>query len=127
MQRGCATKRCSTKSCWCARQLTCCSLRLHLLTHSTAQVVGKTYCPYTKRAKAAITELGCTPAVMDVDVLPNGDALQSAFAQVSGIKTVPQVFVAGRCVGGCDATLAAIRDGSFQRQLREVGVPVSAS
>ncbi len=41
---------------------------------------------------------------------------------MSGIKTVPQVFVAGRCVGGCDATLDAIRSGAFMEQLRAAGV-----
>jgi glutaredoxin-related protein len=41
---------------------------------------------------------------------------------VSGIRTVPQVFVDGTCVGGCDATLAALRDGSMKRRLAECGV-----
>ena len=68
-------------------------------------MVGKTYCPYTQRAKAALHELGLQPSILDVDVTPNGGALQQAFSEVSGIKTVPQVFVGGECVGGCDATL----------------------
>ena len=88
--------------------------------------MGKTYCPYTQRAKAALHELGLQPSVLDVDVTPNGGALQQAFSEVSGIKTVPQVFVGGECVGGCDATLAAIRDGTFKKQCAAAGVPMAA-
>lgn len=46
---------------------------------------------------------------------------QSSFSSVSGIKTVPQVFVDGACVGGCDDTLAALRDGSMQQRLAACG------
>ena len=52
---------------------------------------------------------------------------QSSFSSISGIRTVPQVFVDGACVGGCDDTLAALRDGSLQQRLAACGLSVAGS
>ena len=57
--------------------------------------------------------------------LPAG--LQSSFSDISGIRTVPQVFVGGACVGGCDDTLAALRDGTMQQRLNACGFSAAGS
>ncbi len=41
-------------------------------------MVGKTYCPYTKRAKQAIANLGLKPAIVDLDTRPDGEELQAS-------------------------------------------------
>ncbi len=110
-----------------------------------AQVVGKTYCGFTKRAKAALADMGLQPATLDLDTMPNGDAMQvrcasavapplcadtasaqAAFASITGIKTVPQVFIGGDCLGGCDDTLRAISDGSIKQKLSAAGMSTGA-
>ena len=40
---------------------------------------------------------------------------------------MPQVFVDGACVGGCDATLAALRDGTMQQRLAACGYSVGGA
>lgn len=46
---------------------------------------------------------------------PEGSAIQSALQDLTGQRTVPNIFVNGKHVGGCDNTLAAIASGEFQR------------
>jgi glutaredoxin 3 len=36
---------------------------------------------------------------------------------MTGQRTVPNVFVKGKHLGGCDDTLAAIQSGKFQQML----------
>jgi glutaredoxin len=50
--------------------------------------------------------------------------LQAAYAQLSGRKTVPMVFIGGSCLGGCDETVAAIHDGSIKGKLAAAGVSI---
>jgi hypothetical protein len=53
--------------------------------------------------------------------------LQPAYAQLSGRKTVPMVFIGGCCIGGCDETVAAIHDGSIKSKLAAAGVSVAGA
>ena len=99
-------------------------LRDDLLAKHKVLVVGKTTCPHTTRTKGAISQLGVPGVALDVDRTPSGDVLQEAFKEVSGLSTVPQVFVAGSCVGGCEATLEHIKNGTFQRAVELAGVDI---
>jgi hypothetical protein len=40
--------------------------------------------------------------VVELDTLADGDAVQAGVAEVTGRRTVPQVFIGGKHVGGCD-------------------------
>ena len=81
-------------------------------------VFSKTYCPYCSRAKSALADLNLKYEVYELDVRADGDAIQKALLDMTGQRTVPNVFVNGNHVGGCDKTLAAIADGSLQRMLK---------
>lgn len=48
--------------------------------------------------------------------------MQDALRQVTGRSTVPQVFVGGQHVGGCDDTLAAHSSGKLSELLAAAGV-----
>ena len=63
-------------------------------------IYTKATCPYCHAAKALLTRKGATFEEVGVD----GDrAAQAAMAEKAGGRsTVPQIFVGGRHVGGCD-------------------------
>lgn len=69
------------------------------------QVYSKTYCPYCSQVKSLFTKLNIPAKVVELDQLEDGDDVQSALQEVSGMRTVPQVFVGGKLVGGCDGVL----------------------
>ncbi|MFH2113508.1 MAG: glutaredoxin 3 [Spirochaetota bacterium] len=57
-------------------------------------------CPYCVRAKALLQRKGV--AFQEIDV-SDDDAAREALVQKSdGRRTVPQIFIDGSCVGGCD-------------------------
>ena len=56
-------------------------------------------CPYCARAKALLTKKGVT--FDEVDVYMDAAARKEMFEK-SGRRTVPQIFIGERHIGGCD-------------------------
>jgi len=78
-------------------------------------IFSKTHCPYCKKAKEAIGALTPLYSVVELDVVKDGAEQQAALLELTGQKTVPNIFVGGKHVGGCDSTVAAIASGEFQK------------
>lgn len=78
-------------------------------------VITTTGCPFCSRIKGALNFAGV--AFDEVDLASSPDAL-AAVKAATGRSTVPQVFVGGRLLGGCDEALAALADGTFQAALK---------
>lgn len=86
-------------------------------------VYSKTYCPYCSDVKDLFEkQLKVDAKIIELDTLADGDDVQAALSEVSGMRTVPQVFVGGELIGGCDDTLAAYRSGTLEKLLRNAGV-----
>ena len=47
--------------------------------------------------------------------MSDGDAIQNSLLDKTGQRTVPNIFVKGQHIGGCDKTLEAIASGRFQK------------
>jgi glutaredoxin 3 len=56
-------------------------------------------CPYCDRAKALLARRGIAYTEIDVS---NDDAKRAWLVSASGRRTVPQIFIGGKCVGGSD-------------------------
>jgi len=82
-------------------------------------IFSKTYCPYCTRAKDAIQKLGIKAEVLELDVAADGDAVQQALLELTKQRTVPNIFIKGKHLGGCDVTLAAIASGEFQQMVKK--------
>lgn len=87
-------------------------------------VYSKTYCPYCASVKSLFADLKVPAKIVELDELADGDAVQAALGQVSGMRTVPQVFVGGELLGGCDDTMAAHRSGQLKTALEGVGIAI---
>lgn len=85
-------------------------------------VFSKSYCPYSIRAKSLLTRVGVKAKVYELDQLENGLEIQAALTDISGLRTVPQVFIGQRLVGGSDATTAEYENGELKRKLEGVGI-----
>ncbi|KAI9597091.1 putative GRX1-glutaredoxin [Syncephalis fuscata] len=86
-------------------------------------VFSKTYCPYCTRAKAIlneiVTQLGVSSKIfiLELDVEANGAELQKALEELTGQRTVPNVFIRGQHIGGCDNTIQLQKDVERQKEL----------
>jgi glutaredoxin 3 len=59
--------------------------------------------------KALMAELKVPAAVLELDKLQGaeGAEIQAALTTITGSRTVPQVFINGKFVGGCDGACGA--------------------
>ncbi|KAJ7953060.1 Glutaredoxin family protein [Quillaja saponaria] len=80
-------------------------------------IFSKSYCPYCLRAKRIFGELNEKPFVVELDLRDDGFQLQSALLDLVGRRTVPQVFVNGKHIGGSDDLRAAVDSGQLQKLL----------
>ncbi|CAH2072277.1 unnamed protein product [Thlaspi arvense] len=80
-------------------------------------IFSKSYCPYCKRAKSVFRELDQVPYVVELDEREDGFSVQSALGEIVGRRTVPQVFVNGKHIGGSDDTVEAHESGELAKLL----------
>ncbi|KAJ4830787.1 Glutaredoxin-C4 [Turnera subulata] len=88
-------------------------------TISAHQIVifSKSYCPYCRRAKAVFKELSKVPHVVELDQRDDGSDIQDALSEIVGRRTVPQVFIDGKHIGGSDDTVEAYETGELAKLL----------
>ncbi|KAF8768077.1 Thioredoxin reductase 3 like protein [Argiope bruennichi] len=87
------------------------------INNNNVMIFSKTTCPFCNKVKALISSLGVQFTALELDTLENGPELQKAMAAKVGRSTVPQVFIRGQHVGGCDDTFAAHCSGKLQEML----------
>ncbi|HVZ70603.1 MAG TPA: glutaredoxin 3 [Rhizomicrobium sp.] len=67
-------------------------------------------CPYCYRAKALLKQKGA--AFDEIDVFMDAKA-RSEMEEKSGRRTVPQIFIGGRHIGGCDDLIELDAEGKL--------------
>ncbi len=72
-------------------------------------------CPYCIRAKALLTRKGV--AFHEIDVGGSRDLRDAMTRRADGRHTVPQIFIDGHHVGGCDDLHALDSQGKLDRML----------
>lgn len=63
-------------------------------------IYSKDYCPYCHRAKALFQKLG--QDFEEIDLLANPNKKSEMVSMANGRTTVPQIFINGKHIGGCD-------------------------
>ncbi|WP_372917046.1 glutaredoxin 3 [Sandarakinorhabdus sp.] len=75
------------------------------------EIYTKFLCPYCTRAKALLTTKGA--AFEEIDISSGGQRRAEMLDRTGGRQTVPQVFIDGRHIGGCDDLQALDRSGGL--------------
>lgn len=63
------------------------------------ELYASDWCPYCARARALLEAKGLAFTEIDVDAVPEA---RREMAARGGGDTVPQIFIGGKAVGGCD-------------------------
>ena len=79
------------------------------------EIYTKSFCPYCWRAKALLDEKGVGYNEIAVDF--GGEETHVMIQRANGRTTVPQIFIAGQLIGGCDDLMALDRAGKLDRLL----------
>ena len=74
-------------------------------------------CPYCWRAKKLLEERGAT--FQEVDVMTDGSLRAEMRQRAGGRTSVPQIFINGQHVGGCDELYALDHAGKLTPMLQQ--------
>jgi glutaredoxin 3 len=82
---------------------------------SKVEIYVKMGCPYCIRAVRLLDSKGVDYEVVNVDF--GGEKKAQMVQRANGRTTVPQIFIAGRHIGGCDDLMALESRGELDRML----------
>ncbi|CZI74191.1 TPA: glutaredoxin 3 [Legionella pneumophila subsp. pneumophila] len=74
------------------------------------------YCPYCIKAKELLDKKKVIYTEIRVDLQPE---LREEMIQKSGRRTVPQIFINGQAIGGCDDLYALEAQGTLNELLKK--------
>ncbi|KAL4896377.1 thioredoxin-like protein [Aspergillus ambiguus] len=95
-----------------------------ILKRAPIIIFSKSYCPFSKRAKSILLDqysILPAPHVVELDHHALGQQLQSILGENTGRRTVPNVLVSGRSIGGGDEVSALHEKGELAGTLRGLG------
>ena len=75
-------------------------------------IYTKDYCPYCVKAKNFLKQKGQNN-IHEIDITHDEALQQEMVAKSGGRKTVPQIFIGGTHVGGCDDLIALDKAGKL--------------
>jgi|Transcript_22442 glutaredoxin 3 len=89
-----------------------------LIASADIVVFSSSWCPFCQKALAALKGAGFEPKVVEVDA-----SIKSALSQKTGQSSVPQTFVKGNFIGGCNdggmgGTLPLLKSGKIAELLK---------
>lgn len=79
------------------------------------EVYSTPFCPFCVRAKGLLDKKGVP--YDEIDVMRHPDRRPEMEKRANGSHTVPQIFIDGRHIGGCDDLLALDRQGGLDALL----------
>lgn len=90
-----------------------------LIDSNQVLVFSKSFCPYCVKVKDLFKELNVKCIALELDLMEDGTNYQDLLHEITGQKTVPNVFINKKHIGGCDNTMKAHSDGVLQKLLGE--------
>ncbi|CAK7895647.1 glutaredoxin-2 [[Candida] anglica] len=63
-------------------------------------IASKSYCPYCTKTKNLIGSITKDAYILELDTIEDGGEIQEALLQLTGQRTVPNVFIGGEHIGG---------------------------
>lgn len=83
------------------------------------EVYTTVYCPFCVRAKALLRNKGVR--FEEIDVTDDAELRDKLVALAGGRRTVPEIFVNGKIIGGYEELRALEQAGELDRLLAEPG------
>ena len=85
-----------------------------------ALIFGKTWCGFSQMAIGALELHEASPHVVQLDLLQNGEAIQQELAEMTGMRTVPSIWINGQFIGGY-SELSRVPEADLSNLLEEAG------
>ena len=90
------------------------------------------WCEFCWSVRKLFARVGVAYRSVDLDSVAYqagdlGGKIRVALGERTGAKTIPQIYIGGKHIGGCTDLFDAWRSGSIQQQLTDIGVKFDAS
>ena len=95
-----------------------------LLQEKKIVVISKSYCPFCKKAKQVLAKYNIPKehiAILEIENDSSCEEIQKYMQVLTGGRSVPRVFIGGKCIGGGDETMALHNNGKLEPLLKNVG------
>lgn len=79
-------------------------------------IYSKDYCPYCVKAKRLLEQKKVP--YTEINLEGKSEEATQLFAK-TGFRTVPQIFIGGECIGGCDQLYELEADGKLDALLED--------
>lgn len=71
-----------------------------LIDSNHIMVFSKSYCPYCHSTKELFLQLNAKTHVVELDLTTQGSTMQRALQEITGQRTVPNIFINQKHIGG---------------------------
>jgi glutaredoxin 3 len=82
------------------------------------EIYSGDYCPFCQKAKTLLKQRGYDYTEYNVQL--DNSKREEMRIRTAGARTIPQIFINGRHVGGCDDLYALDRKGELGRWVTDV-------
>ncbi|KAI8909057.1 glutaredoxin 3 [Gorgonomyces haynaldii] len=76
------------------------SLVTEIIQKNRVVVFSKSYCPYCDATKRLLNQKKVTYELLELDQRPDGAAIQDALLSLTSQRTVPNIFISEKHIGG---------------------------
>jgi glutaredoxin 3 len=90
-----------------------------IINENPVAVFSKSYCPYCRATKELLSASGAQYYAVELDQIDDGAALQDALQDLTGQRTVPNIFIKQKHIGG-NSDLQA-KKGELNNLLKDAG------
>ena len=80
-------------------------------------VFSKSWCPFSTKSKQLFKKLNLDFKVYEIDKENDGDLVLTILKEMTSQKTVPNIFINGKHVGGNDELQKANKSGELKKLL----------
>ncbi|RYP64720.1 hypothetical protein DL769_006568 [Monosporascus sp. CRB-8-3] len=71
-----------------------------IIDENGVAVFSKSYCPYCNATKRLLDSVGAKYYALELDQVSDGSEIQDALQEMSGQRTVPNIFINRKHIGG---------------------------
>jgi len=80
-------------------------------------IYTKDYCPHCVKAKTLLKSKGQEANIKEIDITTDVDLMKEMIEKSGGRRTVPQIFIGDKHVGGSDDLIALNGKGELDKML----------
>mmetsp|Transcript_45295 Transcript_45295/g.107631 ORF Transcript_45295/g.107631 Transcript_45295/m.107631 type:complete len:183 (+) Transcript_45295:20-568(+) len=91
------------------------------ISSNKVMVFSKSSCPFCLKAKKVLDATGVKYEVVELDTRADGSEIQDIMLGITGGRSVPRVFVAGKFIGGGDDVVSKGKSGELTKLFEACG------